>query len=235
MKKKTHKTEQPGKKEPDFGSRPFSTLKGFQAEPARRAEPEKKAAPPPPPVSEPDDATLFLRAVSDAKPLAPRAAASVSPKHDAPRSAPAPAVDEGDQREFLAALSKLKLDVSFREGVPASGGMLRPLPVNRLRELKKGTIRIVRELDLHGLTREEAVQALERFVATAYRQGEKALLIITGKGNNSAGEPVLQGAVVGWLREKGKGMVAEFAPAPRDMGGSGALVVFLKRPDQKDG
>ncbi|HWR73104.1 MAG TPA: DNA mismatch repair protein MutS, partial [Nitrospirota bacterium] len=32
-----------------------------------------------------------------------------------------------------------------------------------------------------------------------------------------------------WLREQGKGMVAEFAPAPRDKGGSGAFVVFLRR------
>ncbi|HSC70120.1 MAG TPA: Smr/MutS family protein, partial [Candidatus Methylomirabilis sp.] len=53
-------------------------------------------------------------------------------------------------------------------------------------------------------------------------------LVITGKGLNSPAEPVLQGAVAGWLRDKGKGMVAEFAPAPRQMGGSGAYVVFLK-------
>ncbi|WP_298268081.1 Smr/MutS family protein [Geobacter sp.] len=232
MKKKTDKTEKPGKKGEDFRSTPFSTLKGFRAEPSRREEPKKEPVSPPP-APEPDDAALFLRAVSGAKPLAPRA--SAPPKKETSRPAPAPAVDEGEQQEFLAALKKLKLDVSFREGVPAAGGPVRPLPVNRLRELKKGTIRIVRELDLHGLTRDEALQALERFVAGAHRHGEKAVLIITGKGNNSPGEPVLQGAVVGWLREKGKGMVAEFAPAPSDLGGSGALVVFLRRPARKEG
>ncbi|WP_298432935.1 Smr/MutS family protein [Geobacter sp.] len=233
MKKKTDKTEKPGKKGEDFRSTPFSTLKRFRAEPPRREEPKKEPAPPPA-APEPDDAALFLRAVSDAKPLAPRASAA-APKKETPRPAPAPAVDEGERQEFLAALKKLKLDVSFREGIPAARGAMRPIPVNRLRELKKGTIRIVRELDLHGLTRDEALQALERFVASAHRHGEKAVVIITGKGNNSPGEPVLQGAVVGWLREKGKGMVAEFAPAPRDLGGSGALVVFLRRPAQKEG
>ena len=35
-------------------------------------------------------------------------------------------------------------------------------------------------------------------------------------------------AVAGWLRENGKGMVSEFAPAPKEMGGSGAFVLFLK-------
>ena len=44
----------------------------------------------------------------------------------------------------------------------------------------------------------------------------------------SAEGPVLQGAVSHWLSERGKGMVAEFAPAPREKGGSGAFVVFLK-------
>jgi len=55
------------------------------------------------------------------------------------------------------------------------------------------------------------------------------VLVITGKGINSPEGPVLQGAVAGWLRQQGKGMVAEFSPAPRDKGGSGAFVVFLKK------
>jgi len=103
--------------------------------------------------------------------------------------------------------------------------------------LRRGALRIDLELDLHGLTREEALASLERFVAGAYNRGQKAVLVITGKGNNSPEEPVLQGAVAGWLRDRGKGMVAEFSPAPRQMGGSGAFVVFLKekvRPEAGD-
>nr|WP_243689446.1 Smr/MutS family protein [Geotalea toluenoxydans] len=99
---------------------------------------------------------------------------------------------------------------------------------NRLRQLRRGTIRVDFQLDLHGLTRDEAVVSLARFVTGAYNRAQKAVLVITGKGNNSSGEPVLQAAVAGWLRDKGKEMVAEFAPAPRQMGGSGAFVVFLK-------
>jgi DNA-nicking Smr family endonuclease len=59
-------------------------------------------------------------------------------------------------------------------------------------------------------------------------KGQKAVLVITGKGNNSPGEPVLQQAVVSWLRDAGRELALEFAPAPREMGGSGAFVVFLR-------
>jgi DNA-nicking Smr family endonuclease len=55
------------------------------------------------------------------------------------------------------------------------------------------------------------------------------VLVITGKGINSPEGPVLQRVVAEWLRKEGKGTVAEFAPAPREMGGSGAFVVFLRK------
>ena len=99
---------------------------------------------------------------------------------------------------------------------------------SRMKQLKRGAIRISAELDLHGCLRDEALVKLRQFLAAAHGRGQKAVLVITGKGINSAEGPVLQGAVADWLRENGKGLVAEFAPAPRDKGGSGAFVVFLK-------
>jgi DNA-nicking Smr family endonuclease len=154
------------------------------------------------------------------------------------REAPtAPAVslsslEEEEQQLFLDALRELELNVVFQDGIPATGSQARPLPANRLRQLKSGAIRITCELDLHGMTRDEAVKSLAYFISGTCNRGQKAVLVITGKGNNSPGEPVLISAVADWLREKGKGMVAEFAPAPRRMGGSGAFVVFLKGKGQ---
>jgi DNA-nicking Smr family endonuclease len=101
-------------------------------------------------------------------------------------------------------------------------------PSNRMRQLKRGVIHIQQELDLHGLIKDEALTSLERFIVEAFRRGLQTVLVITGKGINSPEGPVLQGAVSSWLGESGKGKVAEFAPAPREMGGSGAFVVFLK-------
>jgi DNA-nicking Smr family endonuclease len=132
-----------------------------------------------------------------------------------------------DSEAFTKAIGQLKLDVTFCDQAPEDDE-IKPLGANRLRQLKRGIVSVERQLDLHGLTREEALVALARFLKSASVHGEKAVLVITGKGNNSPGEPVLQQAVVAWLRDSGRKLVVEFAPAPREMGGSGAFVIFLR-------
>ncbi|HEY6871269.1 MAG TPA: Smr/MutS family protein [Geobacteraceae bacterium] len=217
------KEKKTGQKPKEFATRSFAPLKGVRAE--TRSEQPTAPPPPPKPEVEPDEAELFLRAMADARRLHPAPPARKSEK-TAPRQPSR--LDDAERQTFLRALEDLKLDVSFRDELPAEREPSRALPVNRLRQLKRGAIRLDLQLDLHGLTRDEALQSLAAFIASAHNRGQKAVLVITGKGNRSPGEPVLQGAVTGWLREKGKGMVAEFAPAPREMGGSGAFVVFLK-------
>ena len=225
--KKDKKQEQ---KEKPFVNSPFKALKGVQA---KSVEPAARVVPPPQPkpaVEAQDDMELFLREVADVQRLhagTPAAGKVVKPVAPIARK-----IDAEEQRIFMQALEKLELDVVFRDELPDDVEPLRPLPVNRLRQLRRGTIRIDYQLDLHGLTRDEAVENLARFIGGAYNRGQKGVLVITGKGNNSSGEPVLQTAVSGWLRDKGRGMVAEFAPAPRQMGGSGAFVVFLKDKDK---
>ncbi len=221
------KEKKPGAKPKEFASLPFASLKGVRAE-TGSAQPK---APPPAPKPEvaPDEAELFLRAVTDARRLD---AAPPARKEEKPVIRQPSRLDEAERQTFLRALEDLKLDVSFRDELPGEGEQVRPLPANRMRQLRRGAIRLDLQLDLHGLTRDEALQSLSAFISSAYNRGQKAVLIITGKGNRSPGEPVLQGAVTGWLRERGKGMVAEFAPAPREMGGSGALVVFLKEKEK---
>ena len=132
---------------------------------------------------------------------------------------------------FLQEIGRLKLEVKFTETLPDEDE-LKPLAGNRLRQLKRGVISVDYQLDLHGLTRDEALAELQRFLRTARAKGQTAVLVITGKGNHSTTEPVLQQAVTAWLRDAGRELVVEFAPAPREMGGSGAFVVFL-RPAQE--
>ena len=221
--KKDKKQEQ---KEKPFVNSPFQALKGVQA---TSAEPVAKVVQPPPskPVVEAqDDMELFLREVADVQRL--HAGTPVAGKVVKPVAPIARKIDEEERRIFMQALEKLEMDVVFQDELPGDVEPLRPLPANRLRQLRRGAIRIDYQLDLHGLTRDEAVENLARFIGGAYNRGQKGVLVITGKGNNSPDEPVLQTAVSGWLRDKGRGMVAEFAPAPRQMGGRGAFVVFLK-------
>ena len=224
MKKKKETAQKPK----EFVSRPFGPLK--EVRPAHPAGEPKAPAPLPEPEIREDDTEVFLRAVANVRRLHPAPVAAEKRGKPVPRTTPT--INEEERRLFLEALGNLQLDVSFRDELPGVEKPVRPLPVNRLRQLKTGAIQIDFQLDLHGLTKDESLKSLAAFVSGAYNRGQKAVLIITGKGIRSPGEPVLQGAVTSWLREKGKGMVAEFCPAPREMGGSGALVVFLKGKDK---
>ncbi|QXE89663.1 Smr/MutS family protein [Geomonas subterranea] len=225
MKRKDKEKQQPKQKE--FAASPFKALKGasLQLQGAAASTPaKKKEEKPAAAAQELSDEMLFFEAVAGIKRLsgtAPVAQVKAQQTAKARR-------DEEDQEVFLKALEALRLDVRFSDQVQDDEPAPRPGAVNRLRQVRRGGIRIDLQLDLHGLTRDEAVENLERFVRGAYNRGQKGVLVITGKGNNSAGEPVLRVAVANWLREHGKGMVAEFVQAPSDMGGSGAFVVFFK-------
>jgi DNA-nicking Smr family endonuclease len=86
------------------------------------------------------------------------------------------------------------------------------------------------ELDLHGLTRDEAWAALETFFAAGQQQELEKLLIIHGKGNHTEGEAILQRTVRQYIEncpfagESGHGNAAQ--------GGSGATWVLLKPAQQ---
>lgn len=226
---KREKKQQPAK-EKEFKVNPFKALKGMTVEVSPSPPKEvKKEAPPAP--ADMDDRDLFFRAMADVQRIREdrlEKAPSRQPSTSAPPPArPAELFDVDDRRLFLETIGRMKMDVTFRDNIPVPGG--KAAAPGRMRQLKRGTIRIDFELDLHGLTREEAIEALAPFIEGAYRRGQQAVLVITGKGNNSAdGEPVLQPAVSSWLRDKGRQMVAEFALAPPELGGDGALVVFLR-------
>ncbi len=174
-----------------------------------------------------DDASLFLVAVQGTRAMSPQSENQLDAmkyKADKHRQE----ADKDEQRLFLQAVQEINL--TFQGELPKTDTdePRRGSAGRRLRQLKRGAIVLSDELDLHGYVKDEALKRLEQFIVGAYRRGQRAVLVITGKGTNSAGGPVLQGAVAKWLRENGKAMVAEFAPAPRDKGGSGAFAVFLK-------
>jgi DNA-nicking Smr family endonuclease len=226
MKKKKSK---PSEQAPpaDFKNNPFKSLKGVVAKPGPAQQKtalrrEEK------PASAEDEAALFLRAMGGARKIeGADASAAVPRKQQTPKTSDAGSQEDEDV--FLQAM--LKIGADFREASPEPDAEApeHRSQTSRMRQLKRGAIRISQELDLHGYLKEDAVTRLAHFVVNAFELGQSAVLVITGKGTNSPEGPVLQGAVAAWLRERGKGMVAEFASAPRDKGGSGAFVVFLKR------
>ncbi len=228
--KKSKKSEE--KPAADFKTSPFKSLKGFA--PKQVPQEKKQAAPPLRPAKahqDEDDASLFLRAVDGAKRIDPVSTVPDVFPASAASSPRAEAQAQGDQQLFLQAMQKIGAMV--RDDEPEEDVCARSTASSRMRQLKKGAIRISEELDLHGYLRDEALKRLARFISNAYHRGSKTVLVITGKGLNSPDGPVLQGSVNAWLREQGKSMVIEAAQAPRDKGGSGAVVVFLRTKQAK--
>ncbi len=221
MKKKAAPTPKPR----EFTTSPFSALKGVKATDAPSVPPAP--SPHPSPAVGRDDADMFLRAMADVQRLHQvRRPPALKPA--APAVKPlVRRIEEDEQQLFLQALQQLKLDVTFRDELPEEEPAV-PRRSSRMRQLRRGTIRIDYELDLHGLTRDEAIEALEAFIGGAYRRGQQAVLVITGKGNNSSGEPVLLRAVREWLAREGREMVSEIVMAPQEMGGDGAVVAFIR-------
>jgi len=208
----------------NFDNNPFKTLKRVQ--PAADSVQRKKITAPVNKEKAEDDTALFLRAVHGARSI--DLASDIQPEELKDRPAAQIRDDDGDEQQlFLRAMQRL--GKTLHNEVPkADDEPVRRSASSRMRQLRRGEIALSGELDLHGSIKDEALNRLEQFISEAYRRGQRAVLVITGKGINSAERPVLKGAVAAWMREKGRRMVAEFAPAPRDKGGNGAFVVFLK-------
>ena len=95
----------------------------------------------------------------------------------------------------------------------------------------QGEIPPRKELDLHGLLKQEAHKTLKTFIVQSRRDGEQCVLIITGKGKHSlSGQSVLKEAVPQWLSKSPMNThLLAFCPAkPRD-GGDGAIYVLLRK------
>lgn len=97
----------------------------------------------------------------------------------------------------------------------------------QLRELKNGRIHWQAKLDLHGLRSEDAKTSLLRFLEQQHHQGNRAVLIIHGKGGLTTEPPLLKNLVNHWLKQLPE--VLAFHSAMPKEGGTGALYVLLKR------
>lgn len=101
-----------------------------------------------------------------------------------------------------------------------------------MQKLKRGKLEPESTLDLHGKTREEALDNLQEFIMESMQQGMRCVLIIHGKGyRSSAGKPVLKPAVSHWLKQIEA--VLAYCPALPEHGGDGARYVLLRRLREK--
>ncbi len=131
---------------------------------------------------------------------------------------------DNDRADFLDAVGSMER--TFKDEWPEDESAKQAVP-RRMRQMERGQLKPEDELDLHGLTIDEACPKARFFLHDAIYRGFKTVLIITGKGLHSSDGPVLRQAVEKLLEQQ-REQVLEWGSAPRRYGGSGALVVFLR-------
>jgi DNA-nicking Smr family endonuclease len=105
------------------------------------------------------------------------------------------------------------------------------IPREHLRKLRRGHWVVQAHLDLHGHTAAEARALTAEFLARCLRDGLRCVRIVHGKGLRSPNrEPVLKKKLSGWLAQRDE--VLACCQAPRNDGGSGAVLVLLRAAKQ---
>ncbi len=117
-----------------------------------------------------------------------------------------------------------------RPAPPLHAGEFAGLDRRSADRLRRGQIKIDARLDLHGMTRAAAQDALRGFIAAAAARGDRCVLVITGKGAFSEAGGVLRREVPRWLNLPDlRPKVVAFTEAQPRHGGGGALYVLLRR------
>jgi len=173
---------------------------------------------------------LFSRAIGPVKALPARH----RPGHPGrqahlPPAQPAPVAVQ-QQRDELAVMREAisdEFDVETLLDTDEALSFRRPgMGPDVVRKLRRGGWSIQRQLDLHGLRREDARDTLSAFIREAHKAGLRCVRVVHGKGLGSPGKtPVLKGRVQSWLIQKQE--VIAFVQARPAEGGAGALVVLL--------
>lgn len=224
------------KAEASFGQNPFKQLKGFAIS---SSDPPKSNQKPAAPLAAQAGERKASPAPREAEPsfveeMAKLGVVSAAGEEFALEPEPEPVIDPvapptagpiNEEQLFIRALGRL--DATFQDEYELQSGAPEAAP-RRMKQVRQGTLQPEGRLDLHGLTREEARSRVRYFLEDASYHKKKVVLIITGWGKHSSGEPVLRQDLERYLSLEAKAWVVEWGRAPRQLGGDGALVVFLK-------
>lgn len=146
---------------------------------------------------------LFIRAAGKVQPMPERR--RVVLKKDPPP--PKPMQYQLDEQAVLIEAISDEFDVGTLLDVDENLSFRRPgIGIDVARKLRRGDWSIQRQIDLHGLRRDEAREKLSFFIREAFKQGIRCVRVVHGKGLGSPGKtPVLKSKVQRWLVQKNKG------------------------------
>lgn len=182
-----------------------------------------------------DEAAAFAEAMRGVKELEGRARMVVGGSETRPRAHPAAVEARRARAQAPAQIAELGHTLSGEPSADVVGGewQLCAGGVDRraIKRLRAGDVAIEARLDLHGLTRGRASDALERFLVSARAGGRRVLLVIHGRGLHSGADgPTLTQLVRDAL---GRGAhapaILAAVSAPARLGGEGATVVWLRK------
>jgi DNA-nicking Smr family endonuclease len=209
---------------------PFEKLKGLVRDPpAVPRAPTPPPAPPPAP-REPTEDELWGREMAGVRPLDPGPGTAAPP--------PPPGARERFWHPDLEAIDALRALVNgdgpfdIADSDEFIEGRAPGIDLGLVRKLRRGEFAVQGHVDLHGLTRDEAKGAVERFLRDARTAGKRCVLVVHGRGMHSKDQvPVLKEALRTWLStNRFSRHVLAFATARPVDGGGGAVYVLLRRP-----
>lgn len=170
------------------------------------------------------DAALFSHAMRGTIPVGHRDRVEL----DRPPPQPRPVKRSEDEQAALREAMESPISLEDRlEGGDEAAFLRGGIPRRVLTDLRRGRWVLQGELDLHGLKRDEAREALADFLTTCLQQGRRCVRVIHGKGLGSPGrQSILKHLSHGWLAQREE--ILAFCQAAPAQGGSGALMVLLR-------
>ena len=171
-----------------------------------------------------DDRSMFRDAVGDVKPV------TTGNKRQPDKKPPSVTakMQHNDNKAVMRELMEDFQDVDLLETGEHLAWTAPGIQRSELKKLKSGKYAIQSELDLHGLTREQAKSAVTEFIREARAKELRCVRIIHGRGRkNPEQAPVLKRAIDAWLSHHKQ--VLAYCSAREHDGGTGAVYVMLRR------
>ncbi len=169
-----------------------------------------------------EDKVLFMQAMSGVKPLKHAPAVATKPSKDpnavfkraaATGTDDTPSTNLSDMQALLNPVAS-EAFLSYKNPT---------LQTKVFEQLKQGKLRWYEAVDLHGTSIDDARLALLELIKIATDAGETVVKVVHGKGSDA----LIKTCVNGWLRQIPQ--VLAFVSAPAKDGGTGAVLVLLKR------
>lgn len=181
------------------------------------------------PPEEDEDAYIFQKAMKGVIPLEDKRQKIMRPAEKENENTPGPDLRRETKEYFKSLIKEPEAwDISFSDEYME--GATSGIGPRTMKKLKRGEFSVQDYIDLHGLTRMEAEEAVSNFIVESHNKGMRCVLIIHGRGLGSVdNQPTIKRELPTWFK-RGllKRVVLAFVTARPCDGGAGALYVLLK-------